>query len=291
MIYAIILLGAIGIIFGIILGVVNKKLSVKTDPREEAIIDALPGANCGACGFAGCAACGAAIFNGEAPIDACPVGGPACAEAIAAILGVEASSAEPSIARVACNGSPDNAKTLYDYTGAKSCIVAKTSFNGQKMCDFSCFGFGSCAAACPFEAIDMVNGLPVVNRKKCTSCGICVSTCPQTLMHLVPRKQHVFVNCSNLIKGKAVMAACKVGCIKCKKCEKTCEFDAIHVTDVARIDYDKCTNCQACVAVCPTKCITVDTFTDDFSKAPKAEDTEPAGCSSCASRDTCQSKE
>lgn len=258
MIYAILVLGGIGILFGVVLGVVNKKLRVETDPREDEIIDILPGANCGACGYAGCAACGAAMAKGEASVKACPVGGAAVAEKVAAILGVEAEDGVPMVARVACNGTPENTKPLYEYTGAKSCIVAKTSFNGQKMCDFGCFGYGSCEAACPFDAIKMVDSIPVVNRKLCTSCGICVTTCPQMLMHLVPEKQEVFVNCSNLIKGKAVMAACKVGCIKCKKCEKVCEFDAIHVTDVARIDYDKCTNCKSCVAVCPTKCITVD---------------------------------
>lgn len=278
MLYAILILGGIGIVFGIILGIVNKKLSVEEDPRQEEILEALPGANCGACGYPGCSGCADAIFSGKAPVNACPVGGAMVAEAISKILGVKAASSRPQIARCRCNGSKDNAKVIFDYQGAESCIVAKTVFNGTKFCDYGCFGLGSCEKACPFDAITMENGLPTVNPKKCTACGICVSTCPQVLMKLVPKDQTVFVDCHNLIKGKKVLEGCKVGCIKCKKCEKACEYDAIHVTDVARIDYDKCTNCGACVEVCPTHCIVK---SSPITAAVIEEETQSQGCGGC----------
>lgn len=297
MIYAIIILVVVVIAFAIIIGIFNKRNGNTADPKETAIINALPGVDCGACGYESCAACGVAIFSGEAPFDACPVGGMPTAKAVATILGQAALVLEPIIARVACNGTKDNVKTLYEYTGAPSCVVAKTSFGGQKMCNYSCFGFGNCGTACPYDAITMVDGIPVVNRKKCTSCGACVKACPQDLFHLVPRKQHVFVSCSNLDQeADAVSQSCKVGCIKCKKCEAACPYDAIHVTDIARITYKKCTNCEACVAVCPTKTIQVDTFIDDHSRAPKPQEvTGPKGCGSgsgcggCSAKDNCAS--
>lgn len=277
MIYAVLVLGSIGIIFGIILGIINKKFMVEEDPRQEAILEALPGANCGACGYPGCSGCSAAIFKGKAPVNACPVGGGPVVEAISKIMGIVAAVVHPQVARCRCNGSENNAKSVYSYEGAESCILAKTVFNGTKLCDFGCFGLGSCAKACPFDAIEMINGLPVVDSEKCTACGICVVTCPQVLMKLMPRNQEVFVDCHNMIKGKKVLEGCKVGCIKCGKCEKVCQYNAIHVTDVARIDYDKCTNCGACVEVCPTHCIRRDKAADTVV----VEALEKSGCGGC----------
>lgn len=279
MIYAVLVLGGIGIIFGIILGIVNKKFMVEEDPCRKAILEVLPGANCGACGYPGCSGCSEAIFEGKAPVDACPVGGAYVAESISKIMGV-AVVVRSQVARCRCNGSENNAKLLYNYEGAESCILAKTIFDGTKLCDFGCFGLGSCAKACPFDAIEMINGLPVVDPEKCTACGICVATCPQILMELVPRNQEVFVGCNNLIKGKKVLEGCNVGCIKCGKCEKVCQYDAIRVTDVARIDYDKCNNCGACIKVCPTNCIirhkiTEEVVIEDLGKS------DCGGCTAC----------
>ena len=77
-------------------------------------------------------------------------------------------------------------------------------------------------------------------------------TSKDTVIELVPYDQTIFVQCSSHAKGKAVTSACEVGCIGCKKCEKTCPNGAITVTDFcAHIDYDKCTNCGACKEACP----------------------------------------
>ena len=279
MVYTLIIFLALGLILGLILAIASKKFSVPTDPKLDEIIEALPGANCGACGYPGCAGCGNAIFEGKAPVNSCPVGGGPTAEKIAAILGVKAAgSAVPLVARVKCNGTAANAQQVYEYTGANSCLLAKNSFSGMKACNYGCFGLGTCAAACPFDAITMIDGLPKVNPKKCTACGVCVKACPQFLMELVPQIQRVFVNCNNLEKGKAVMEGCKVACIKCKKCEKACNYDAIHVGLVAAIDYAKCTNCGDCFRVCPTHAISMKEG-EVVVAQPVVE--EKAGCGSC----------
>ncbi|MDD2371416.1 MAG: RnfABCDGE type electron transport complex subunit B [Firmicutes bacterium] len=270
----------LGLLLGGILAFASVKFHVETDPKLDEIIKALPGANCGACGYPGCSGCGTAIFEGKAPVNSCPVGGTTTATVISGILGIESDSDNiPKVARVKCNGAT-NAKTIYEYSGAKSCLLAKNSFSGMKACDFGCFGLGTCAVSCPFDAIEMVNGLPKVNPKKCTACGVCVKACPQFLMELIPQNQQVLVNCNNTDKGKNAMAACKVACIKCKKCEKACNFDAIHVGKVAIIDYTKCTNCGACVEVCPTHSIL--RYENNLIVNLHIKEEEKSGCAGCS---------
>ena len=75
---AIAVLGALGALFGLILSVASKIFEVKKDPREEAILSHLAGANCGGCGYPGCGGCAAAILAGNAPVTACAPAGPDC---------------------------------------------------------------------------------------------------------------------------------------------------------------------------------------------------------------------
>lgn len=276
----------LGLVLGLILAYASKKFHVPTDPKLDLVIEALPGANCGACGFPGCAGCGTAIYEGKAPVNACPVGGAATALLVGNIMGLTSdSSSVKLVAKVKCNGTATTAKTIYEYSGANSCLLAKTSFSGMKACNYGCFGLGTCAAACPFDAIEMINDLPKVNPKKCTACGICVKACPQYLMELVPQIQRVFVNCNNLEKGKAVIQGCSVACIKCKKCEKACNYDAIHVELVAAIDYAKCTNCGACEAVCPTHAITMNKRSNVVEVVlPMEAESSCSGCSAGCAR-------
>ena len=98
-----------------------------------------------------------------------------------------------------------------------------------------------------WQWLTATNVKPVVNV---------VAKCPHHLIELAPYEQKTFVGCSSHAKGKAVTEACEIGCIGCKKCEKTCPNGAITVTDFcAHIDYDKCTNCGACKEACPRKVI------------------------------------
>ena len=82
-IIATVVVAVVGIVIGIILGIAGEKFKVEIDPREEAVLDALPGNNCGGCGFAGCSGLAAAIAKGEAEVGSCPVGGASVAAKIA----------------------------------------------------------------------------------------------------------------------------------------------------------------------------------------------------------------
>ena len=254
-IYAVAVLFIMGIVFAILLGVAAKVFAVEVDERIPLVRECLPGANCGGCGFPGCDGLAAAIVEGRAPVNGCPVGGAAAAEKIAKVLGVEVAEGERNVAHVKCNGGC-NAVDKAVYEGLQDCNAAMRVAGGPKACAFGCMGLGSCVKACAFDAIHIVDGVAKVDSDKCVACGKCVSTCPKKIINLVSEVKKVHVNCVNKDKGPAVMKVCSNGCIGCRMCEKTCKFDAIHVVDgVAKIDYDKCKNCKMCTKACPKGCI------------------------------------
>ena len=257
-IFAICSIGGLGIVFGAILGYASKIFAVDEDPRVGQVLECLPGANCGGCGYPGCGGLATAIVEGKAPVNACAVGGPSAANAIAAVMGVVAEEKEPTVAFVRCGGTCDKAKNNYEYDGIDDCVMASQLVGStSKSCAYGCMGLGSCVKACPFGAIKIENGVAVVDPEVCVSCGKCVATCPKHIIEIVPKKKKVKVQCSSKDMGKAVMSVCSAGCIGCKICEKTCKFDAIHVIDnIAVIDYDKCKNCGMCANKCPKKVIT-----------------------------------
>lgn len=251
------IVGGTGLFIGVFLGVSGKKLAVEVDEREEAVLSALPGNNCGGCGYAGCSGLAAAIVNGSAEIGACPVGGAPVAAEIGKIMGQEAEEQARQVAFVKCAGTCEKARTSYEYYGIEDCkMVSMMQDTGSKSCDYGCLGFGSCVKACPFDAIHIENGVAVVDKERCKACKKCIAACPKNLIELVPYDQKTFVQCNSNEKGKALMDACLVGCIGCKLCEKNCEAGAITVTNfVAHIDYSKCTNCGVCADKCPRKVI------------------------------------
>ena len=254
---AALIVGGTGLFIGVFLGVAGKKFAVEVDETEQAILEALPGNNCGVCGYAGCSGLAAAIAKGEAPHNRCPVGGAPVAEKIAAILGTDAGETVRQTAFVKCAGTCGKAKQVYEYTGIEDCVMASQMQNGgSKGCSFGCLGFGNCVKACQFDAIHVVDGIAVVDPEKCKACGSCVSACPKRLIEIVPYEQKHLVQCSSRDKGKDVMSVCSVGCIGCKMCEKVCEFGAVTVIDnIAHIDPQKCTNCGKCAEKCPKKII------------------------------------
>lgn len=249
-----VLIAAIGIVVGIGLGIFGAKFEVEVDEREAAIRAALPGNNCGGCGYPGCDACAKAINEGSAPVSACPVGQKPCWDAIGAIMGVEVAAGKKMVAFVRCAGDNNFARKRYNYEGPKDCnaIIVPVPGSSDKACQYGCMGYGSCEKVCQFDAIHVIDGLARVNEDKCTACQACIKACPKHLIELVPADSLVRVQCANPDRGKAVMDVCDLGCIGCTLCVKTCKFDAIHMDgNLAHIDYEKCKMCGACANKCP----------------------------------------
>lgn len=264
-------LGAIGAVFGIALEFASNVFYVEVDDRIMAVDDALPGANCGACGFPGCMGLAEAIVAGNAPVTACPVGGQESAEAISEIMGLNAGEVEKEVARVICNGTCNNAKEQFKFIGIEDCRERNAYYSGNKDCTYGCLSGGTCAVVCPFDAIVMENGIPIIDKDKCTACNICIETCPKNIIELVPYKSKTVIECSSNDAGKDVRQSCKVGCIGCSLCVKKCPVEAIEITDMlAKIDYEKCVNCGMCVDVCPMKTIHAEYKTKAQRDAEKA---------------------
>lgn len=249
-------LGSLGLLFGLGLAVASRRLAVQVDPRLEKIHGLLPGANCGACGGAGCFGFAESVLSGKLSIDACRVSSEEIREKIAKILGQKIEKKVKLVATLHCYGGK-KVEDKYIYQGIKTCVAANMLAGGLKSCAFGCIGFGDCVRICPFNAIGMSDeGIPVVDEKRCRACNKCVAICPKKLFTLIPATGRVYVACRSHDTGKYTRLACPVGCIACRKCEQICPAGAIKVIDnVAVIDYKKCTSCGKCVEVCPTKAI------------------------------------
>ena len=253
---AIILMAFLGLILGIVIGTFAKLFKVETDPRIELVTELLPGANCGGCGYSGCAALADAIVKGEAKPNACNSCSKAGIKAISAIMGIEMEESIPLHAHVMCSGNCHTAKYKYRYEGATDCIAAERLGGGDKECANGCIGLGTCVAACKYDAIHVVDGLAVVDDAKCIGCGACATLCPKRIITLIPVSSKFCVECRSVEPGAITRKQCDVGCIACKICEKNCPANAITVTDfVASIDQSKCMSCGKCLEKCPRKVI------------------------------------
>lgn len=254
---AVVVLTVIGLLGAIILVLATKFLYVPEDERVGKITACMPGANCGACGYAGCADYAKAIVAG-APVNRCIPGGEKAAQDAAEIMGVQADAVEVQKAFVVCQGSLTHTQNQYDYEGIKSCAACAALYAGHGSCSYGCLGFGDCEKVCEFGAITVENGLAKIDQEKCTGCGACEKACPKNIIWMRPQTEKPVVACANKERGAVTRKACSTGCIACMKCEKTCPHDAIHVKDnVARVDYEKCTGCGKCEEVCPVHVIII----------------------------------
>jgi len=255
---SLLVMGGLGLFFAAVLAIASEKLKVSEDPRVSEIFEVLPGLNCAACGFTGCHDLAEKIVaQGNLDNLRCPPGGAEVEEEMAEILGISAGPEIRKRAVVVCGGGKSLAIDRADYHGIKTCTAAELVNNGPKACTFGCLGFGDCVSACPFDAVHMgKDGLPEINESKCTACGLCIPACPRKIIELVPCSNRIVVACNSNDKCKIVREVCKVGCIACKICEKTCP-DAYVVSDLlAKINYEKGgAAAEPAIAKCPTKCI------------------------------------
>lgn len=260
--YTVVTLVSIGTFSAVVLYFIARKFRVTEDPRIDSVEGALPGANCGGCGFAGCRAFAEACVR-ESDLSGlfCPVGGNETMKQVAGMLGLEAVVKEPRVAVVRCNGSCDVRPRVNRYDGVATCNIIASVYSGETGCRYGCLGAGDCVAACRFDALRMddATGLPVVTDENCTACGACVTACPRGLIELrrkYPKQRKIYVACRNEEKGGTARRSCEVACIGCGKCVKECAYDAITLaSNLAFIDSDKCRLCRKCVPVCPTHSI------------------------------------
>ena len=255
-------IGGIGLLLGLVLAYAAKTFYVPVDPKVEAINDVLPQGNCGACGYAGCGSYAEAICKKNIAINLCAPGGADVVVKIAEIMGVEASCADPMVAYIACQGSPDKAVDRFDYLGPASCSSAIFVSGGLKACGYGCMGYGDCVRVCQFDAlsIDESTRLPLVDRDLCVACGACARVCPKGVVHIMPKSKNVYVACNSQDKGKSVSELCEAGCIGCKICSlpKTTPSKAVKMNgNLPVIDYSIEDTLIETSEKCPKQCFLV----------------------------------
>ncbi|MFK5954106.1 MAG: RnfABCDGE type electron transport complex subunit B [Desulfobacterium sp.] len=248
------------VVMSYILGWANKKFHVEVDPRVEAVTEALPGANCGGCGFIGCSDYAVAIVANNAPVNKCPVGGAGCAADLASIMGVDVGEAVPSRAVVHCGAHTDDKAGKSEYRGEPRCAAAHL-VAGIQDCTFGCLGFGDCVVACKYDAIHVNDGLATVDYNKCVGCGACVKACPRIIISMADFNEDKVpaILCSNRDKGKDVTSACTVGCMGCKACTKVSDIITMSgdlaILDASAYTYEKVEGAEKAVEKCPKNTI------------------------------------
>lgn len=257
-------MAGLGLLFAGLLGFAHSKLKIEEDAKVTEISEVLPGLDCGACGYPGCNQLAKNVAEGEAPPDSCVPGGEEVARKVADIMGLEV-SADPGNVRLAvvhCGAGTEIKQRTGEYEGVEKCRTAELTTGGNLKCEYGCLGYGDCAEACPFDAIEMENGLPAVDPDACTACGTCVEVCPRDIISIEEINlagDFVKVACNSKDDGAAVREKCEVGCVSCGLCEKMGPDAVFSVEeDLSRMDYseiDQDANFDTIIDKCPPGCI------------------------------------
>jgi electron transport complex protein RnfB len=251
-------LGGLGLFFGFLIAMANKKFYVWEDPRIGDVEALLPNSNCGACGQPGCRAFAEALVTGKEKPSGCTVMGAEDISDVASYLGVDAGAANKRVARLLCAGGKDEAARNSDYIGLETCKAAAGVAGGGKACNWGCLGLADCERACLLDAIFMNDDLlPVVIPERCTACNDCVVACPKDLFELMPIEQKLIVQCKNLLKGDAAEDLCSVACNTCNRCVADSEPGVIEmINNLAVINYEKnALTSPKAIERCPTGAI------------------------------------
>lgn len=262
-IMVLVVMGAVGIVFGSILAIANKKFSIEVNPLVHEVDEILPKGQCGACGYAGCSNYAeAVVLNPEVRPNLCVPGKETVAKLVAELTGKKVEQVEAKVAHVRCKGSIGKAILSYNYKGIKDCAAASLIQGGPKECKHGCIGFGTCVSKCRFGAMTMgEDGLPVVDMAKCTGCGKCEAACPQKVIEMIPTNITVQVDCNSKDKGAVARKICSAACLGCGICAKSCSYGAIEIqNNLAVVDVkiciEKCSQ-ATCAAKCPTGAIII----------------------------------
>lgn len=254
-------MGLVGLFFGLVLAFANKKLAMEMNPLIHKVEDVLPKGQCGSCGYAGCQAYAeAVVLNEDVPVNLCIPGKKAIADKVAELTGKVAAEVEARAAFVKCTNPIGTSGKKFIYAGIQDCIAANLLQSGPKECEYGCIGLGTCIKQCRFDALTLnEQGLPVVDKAKCTGCGSCEAVCPKGVIQMIPLDAHVAVACNSHDKGAVARKYCSTACIGCGLCKKQCPHEAIQIeNNLAVVDayvcMEKCSQ-RVCVDKCPTKAI------------------------------------
>jgi Na+-translocating ferredoxin:NAD+ oxidoreductase RNF subunit RnfB len=249
---AVLTVTGIGIAAALTLVAASRLMYVPAHEMAEDINEALPGVNCGGCGYAGCHDYALAIARGGGAINLCIPGGEEVSRRISELMGVEFEDVAEMVAAVICHGSYDNTHNKYIYSGIKTCAATNMYHQGRSVCPWGCIGYGDCVAICPYNAISIKNGVAQTDFSRCVGCGACAARCPKSLIKLIPRTSKALVACGNHDKGAVTRRLCKQGCLACGKCVRVCPNGAISIVDsCAAVDFGLCVSCGKCVPECP----------------------------------------
>ncbi len=259
--YATIVIAALGTILGIGLSIAHKFLAVEKNQLAVDIEEALPGANCGACGYPGCSGYASALSSEKnIPINLCTPGGANVERIIAKLLNLEAGSSDNKkmVAYIHCNSKKSDRVENFDYKGISDCQAAATIFDGALACKNSCLQLGSCLKVCPTNAISYDEfGRLSVDKDLCITCGKCIKVCPHNVISFIPYDATYAISCNNTDKGGVVRKICSVGCIGCSICERKFENSGCKIVNfLSEIDYNTdTTDLPKASSACPSKCI------------------------------------